>query len=133
MVWGIMPLLMDLAGVRGRTVRRPPESVRTEYVQIPRAILERHQLVTLTVDVMFVNGVPFLVSAARGLNLITAEFLSTRTAKNLAAHIQQIMHMYERGGFRVGRVLMDNEFEKLRPLVPGINIRIVPTVKPPRA
>ena len=52
----------DLAGIRGRTVRRPPESVTTDYVQIPRAILERHQLVTLAVDVMFVNGVPFLVS-----------------------------------------------------------------------
>ncbi len=58
----------DLAGVRGRTVRSPPESVTTDYVQIPRVILERHQLVTLAVDVMFVNGVPFLISMARGLN-----------------------------------------------------------------
>jgi hypothetical protein len=30
----------DLAGVRGRMVRRPPESVTTDYVQIPRAVLE---------------------------------------------------------------------------------------------
>jgi hypothetical protein len=45
----------DLAGIRGRTVWRPPESVTTNYVQIPRAILEQHQLVTLAVDVMFVN------------------------------------------------------------------------------
>ena len=29
----------DLAGVRGRTVRRPPESVTTNHVQIPRVIL----------------------------------------------------------------------------------------------
>ncbi len=43
----------DLAGVRGRTVRRPPESVTTNYVQIPWVILERHQLVTLAVDIMF--------------------------------------------------------------------------------
>jgi hypothetical protein len=33
----------DLAGIRGRTVRRaPPESVTTDYMQILRAILERH-------------------------------------------------------------------------------------------
>ncbi len=62
----------DLAGIRGRTVRRPPESVTTDYVQIPRAILKQHQLVTLVVDVMFVNRVPFLVSVARGLNFVTA-------------------------------------------------------------
>ncbi len=70
----------DLAGVRERMVRRPPESVTTNHVQIPRVILERHQVVTLTVDVMFVNGVPFLVSASHGLNLITAEYTPSRTA-----------------------------------------------------
>ncbi len=51
----------DLAGIRGRTVRRPRESVITDYVQIPWVILEQHQPVTLTMDVMFVNRVPFLV------------------------------------------------------------------------
>ncbi len=30
----------NLAGIRGRTVRRPLESVTTNYMQIPRAILE---------------------------------------------------------------------------------------------
>ena len=64
----------DLAGIRGRTVRRPPESVTTDYVQIPRAILKQHQLVTLAVDVMFVNGVLFLVSATIRLNLVSAKF-----------------------------------------------------------
>jgi hypothetical protein len=75
----------DLAGIRGRTVRRPPDSVTTNYVQIPRVILERHQLVTLAVDIIFVNGVPFLVSMARGLNLVMTEFTPSRTAKQLAA------------------------------------------------
>jgi hypothetical protein len=64
----------DLAGVRGQMVRRPPESVMRNYLQIPRAILKQHRMVTLTVDVMFVNGVPFLVSATHEINLITAEY-----------------------------------------------------------
>ncbi len=89
----------DLAGVRGRTVRRPPESVTTDYVQIPQVILERHQLVTLAVGVMFVNGVPFLVSMARGLNLVTAEFEPSRTAKQLAAGITRMMDLYTRRDF----------------------------------
>ena len=33
----------DLAGVRGRTVRRPPDAVTTEYVQILQAILDCFQ------------------------------------------------------------------------------------------
>jgi hypothetical protein len=100
-------------------VRRPPESVTTDYVQIPRVILERHQLVTLAVDVMFVNGVPFLVSVARGLNLVTAEFTPSRTAKKLALGIViRMIDLYARGGFQVGTILMNNEFEKLQNLVP---------------
>ncbi len=71
----------NLVGIRGRTVRRPPVSVATNYVQIPRVILEQHQLVTLAVDVMFVNGVTFLGSMARGLNLVATEFTPSRTAK----------------------------------------------------
>jgi hypothetical protein len=77
----------DLAGERGRSMRRSPESVTTDCMQIPQAILERHQFVTLAVDVMFVNGVPFLVSMARGLNFVTAEFTPSHTAKQLAAGI----------------------------------------------
>ncbi len=106
----------DLAGVRGRMVWRTPESVTTNYVQIPRAILEQHQLVTLAVDIMFVNRVPFLVSVARGLNLVTAEFTPSRTAKQLAAGITWMMDLYACRGFQVGTVLMDNEFERLQNL-----------------
>ena len=53
----------DLAGVRGRTVRQPPDHVHIDYVQVTMSIVERFRVVTLTVDCMFVNGVPFLVSA----------------------------------------------------------------------
>ena len=71
---------------------------------------------------MFVNGVPFLVSASRGLNLIAAEHTPSRTAKSLAEGIRRIIDLYSRGSFQVGTVLMDNEFEKLTNLVPIIQI-----------
>ncbi len=67
----------------------------------------------MAVDIKFVNGVPFLVSVARGLNLVTAEFTPSGTAKQLAAGITQMIDRYARGGFQVGTVLMANEFEKL--------------------
>jgi hypothetical protein len=115
----------DLTGVREGTVSRPPESVTTDYVQILQAILERHQFVTLAVDVMFVNGVPFLVSIARGLNLVTAKFMPAHTAKQLAAGITQMIDLYTWGGFQVGTALMDNKFENLQNLVPILAINIM--------
>jgi hypothetical protein len=108
----------NLAGVRGRMVRRPPESVTTNHIQIPRALLEWHQRVTWAVDAMFVNGVPFLVIVSRGLNLVTAEYTPSCTAKQLAAGIRRVMDLYSHGGFQVGTVLMNNEFKKHNSLVP---------------
>jgi hypothetical protein len=69
---------------------------------------------------MFVNGIPFLVSASRDSNLITAEHTPLQTAKNLANEIHHIMDLYARGGFHISTVLMDNEFESLQNLVPII-------------
>ncbi len=48
----------NLAGVRGQTMRKPPESVTMNHVKFPRALLERYQWVTLAIGVTFVNGVP---------------------------------------------------------------------------
>jgi hypothetical protein len=45
--------------------------------------------------------------------LATAKFTPFQTAKQLAAGITQMIDLYARGGFQVGTILMDNEFEKL--------------------
>jgi hypothetical protein len=100
---------LDLTGVRGCMVRRPPESVMTNHVQIPRALLEQHQRVTLAVDDMLINGVPFQVSVSRSLNLVTAEYTPSCTAKQLAAGITRVMDLYSQRGFHMGTVLMDND------------------------
>jgi hypothetical protein len=89
-----------------------------DHVEIPQAILERHQQVTLAIDVMFVNSVPFLVTVSRGLNLLTTEYTPSRTAKQLAAGIRRVMDVYSRGGFVVGTILADNEFKPLQNLLP---------------
>ena len=74
----------DLAGIRGQLMWRPPESVTTDYVQTPCAILERHNLATSAVDIKFVNG----GSTSRGFNLVSAKiFMPSCTAKQLAAGI----------------------------------------------
>ncbi len=112
----------NLAGVSGRTVRRLPDAVTTEYMQIPQAILDLFQLVTLAVDIIFVISIPFLVSVVHGLNLVTAEHMPSRTAKNLAARIKRAMALYSCGIFHVGTILMENKFEQLKDIVPKIVI-----------
>ena len=90
----------------------------TNHIQILRALLEWHQRVTLAVQVMFVNGVPFLVSLSRGINLVTAGYTPSHMVKQLGAGITRAMDLYSQGGFQVEAVLIENEFKKLRNLMP---------------
>ena len=113
---------LDLANIRGKTVRRKPKHVPTEYVDIPRVILDVHSGVTLVADVMFVNKVPFLVSSSRNINLITIKHVPKRTASKLGYLLQRIIRVYARAGFRVRTILMDNEFEKVKDHVPEANL-----------
>ncbi len=63
----------------------------TNHVQIPRVLLDWHQRVTLAVDLIVVNGVPFLVSVSRGINLVTAKYTPSCMAKQLVVGITRMM------------------------------------------
>jgi hypothetical protein len=62
---------LDLANLRGKATRTKLECVQVKYVQIPWDFVQLHKYVTLVVDVMFVNGLPFLVTSLQGLSLVT--------------------------------------------------------------
>jgi hypothetical protein len=66
----------NLANLRGKMTTTKPERVRVEIVCIPRDFVQMHKYVTLVVDVMFINGLPFLVAFLRGLNLVKIEYFT---------------------------------------------------------
>ena len=84
------------------------------YMGIPRAIYERYKDIVLTADVMFVNGIAFLVTLSRGIRLYTTEHLPNRKKDQLARSLRRIMNLYARGGFCVRTIMMDMEFEKVK-------------------
>ena len=71
----------DLPNIKGKTVRRKPDRVETDQLPIPRDYYRLNHFVTLTADVMYVNGVTFLVTKSRKIQLITAEHIPSRTVK----------------------------------------------------
>jgi len=74
----------------------------------------------LVADVMFVNGLPFLVTSSRGLSLVTIEHLPSRTDKCLVQTLERVFRIYLTTRFIVQAMMMDMEFEKLRPLMPHV-------------
>jgi hypothetical protein len=61
-----------------------------------------------------------MVTLSRGISLVTIEFLSSRTAKQLANSIERVVRIYGRASFIVQTSMMDMEFEKFKDLLPNI-------------
>ena len=59
----------DLGGIRGKTVRKKLECVHGETLPIPKDFYNFHHFVTLTADIMYVNGVAFLTTLSRKISL----------------------------------------------------------------
>ena len=110
----------DLPSVRGKTVRRAPAPVVGDYVAVPRSLVDANKIVTLAADVFFVDGTAFLLTVARRIKFVTAEHVPVRTALSLSKHMKRVTEVYGRAGFRVRSILMDGEFEKLKPLMPSV-------------
>ena len=104
---------LHLPGVRGYTVRKKPDRVETEYLSIPDDYRRLHHIVTLTTDILFVNGVPFLVTLSRKIRFLTAEHIPSRTAKQLGSSLMKIVNFYQRCGYVVNVIMMDQELDKV--------------------
>ena len=99
------PSVQALKGKKIRTKTSPV--VVSYYVVVPHAIFEENKNFTLSVDVMFVNRIPFLTSISRHLNFTTAETLQNHTNSQLVQCVTNVKALYTKRGFNVTTALMD--------------------------
>jgi Reverse transcriptase (RNA-dependent DNA polymerase) len=114
----------DLGSLKGKTVRRKVDHVEAEVTKVPSSLLARHKDVTVCADVMFVNSIPFLVTVLRGIHFGTAEMIERKTAKVVLKAVQQVKQLYAKKGFNLHTLVMDGEFESLRPSLAGLSITL---------
>jgi hypothetical protein len=71
----------EMIGIlKGKTVRRGGEHVRPTNVTIPAQIVSRYQKVTIAVDIMKVNKIPFMISIYRSIKFGTSEMIPNMKA-----------------------------------------------------
>ena len=76
-----MPIAHQLFGnnldrLRGKQSKNKPKQVVTDYIQIPRDLIQMNKYVMLPADVIFVNNLAFVITYWRGIGLVTAEFMN---------------------------------------------------------
>jgi hypothetical protein len=91
-----------------------------DCMAVPRLLVETNSIVMLAPDMFFVDGTAFLLTIARRFKFVTVEHVPVRTAKCLGRHLKRVLEVYGQAGSRVRTVLMDGEFEKLKPIMPTI-------------
>ena len=78
--------------------------------QCPETITEQYGNVTLSADIMHVNGIPFFVTQSRHIHFGTVDVLSSLQAADIGAALHRVVNIYARGGFQVSTALMDGAF-----------------------
>ena len=77
--------------LKGKSVRRKPASIVTDYVDIPGEILGSRKELEVLIDIMFINKLLFLVSISQGLKFTTIEYLSIKNEIALVTSINKIV------------------------------------------
>ena len=103
----------NVAGLRGKSVRTKPTWVEREYIPIPRAFYVLHKFLTLTADMMFVNGLLFLINLSRTIKNFTTKYIPNQTSAQLIRSLNKTVKLYSRNRFFVNIVMMDMKIEKV--------------------
>jgi len=111
----------NLGSLKGKTVYRPSRHVRAGVDPVPPDTLRRHRNVTLAIDIMFVNKIPFLVTVSRNIRFVTVTDLANRQSTTVEKALHGVIKLYRHRGFGVTTILCDQEFECLRPTFPFLN------------
>ena len=104
----------DLSGASGTTVRCRPDTVNTYLLHITKDVYVLHKFVTLTSNVMFVNGMEFLTNLSRDIRMFSDEHFKSRTSSMIRGRLKKVARLYAQGHFIVRVLLMDRYFEKVK-------------------
>jgi len=103
----------NIGALKGKTPYRHEPHVSGKMDSVPRQVRERFRRVTMGLDIMFVNKVPFLITYSNGIRFGTVANIPGRTAPQVAAALNLTLRIYHRRGMRIGMVKADPEFRKL--------------------
>ena len=69
----------NLGSIKGKTTRRPTQHVNITWTRVPREILQKYgKKVTLAVDIMAINKIPFIVTTSRHIHFGTTELIRNK-------------------------------------------------------
>ena len=85
-------------------------------------MLDKHGNVTLAVNIMYINEIPFIMTTSRAIHFGTAELIKNEKISTIMIAIKQVIEAYEARGFRIRHILADGQFEHARKHIEKLGI-----------
>ena len=111
----------NLGSLKGKTVHHPIPHVNTASQGVLWEIMKVHMAITLAVDIMFVNKIPFLVTISQDIRFGTVKALIDGKVPTVVQNLRSITLIYKHHGFQIETILADPEFEATCPWFPGLS------------
>ena len=89
----------NLGSLKGKTVQCPNQHVPMGTAGVPISVLKHHQQVTIAIDIMFINAIPFFITISRNLHFGTVEVLPNHQEATIKNKLWTVIHLYEQCGF----------------------------------
>jgi hypothetical protein len=103
----------DIGSLKGKTMRRKPSPVVSDYIKIPSELIQAQQDVVLCMDTMYINGTSFLTTISRHIMYCTTEWVPNKTAKAYRSALDNVFWLYNLAGFRIRSIHCDNKYRSL--------------------
>ena len=78
-------------------------------VSIPHELRDTQCDVCLCIDIMYINGMPFLTTISKNIKYRTAMWLVDCTAPAIASLVESVLKLYQWASFQVTEVCADHE------------------------
>jgi len=90
-----------IRSIKGKMTQTKQKRVYVNLQDIPQEIMAKHGEVTLAIDVMFINKIPFVMMTSLNIHLRTAELVKDMKNNTLITSIEQIIQAYQARGFKI--------------------------------
>jgi len=99
--------------IKGKTTHTKQKNVQ-DLQDIPQEIMEKHGEVTLAIDVMFINKIPFVMRTSRNIHFGTEEIVKDMKNNMLITSINQVIQAYQTRRFKIKAILVDGQFRHIQ-------------------
>ena len=101
----------NLGSLKGKMTRTKPSKVIIgKYNELPTDILEIHGDVTLAVDIMYINEIPFMMTTSRAIHFGMAELIKNEKISTIMIALKQVIEAYKARGFHIRHKLVDGQY-----------------------